>query len=195
MRTQISAAMSPRNAVLKINKDCAAVQIDVRAGMKSRFGMSISARRFVIGAAPEMREGEPATNERKEGTVMEEEMAPPLDFAVAYRLQSNMMLSELVHALMARGSIKEEDVAGMLLRVEERAKTVDVAMEEQGEVMPNLEAIAGATTEEWASALALQPSLYALRKRHKEWLAGGRWGKSPYEPERVVAYFAEDEEQ
>ena len=65
MSRQISEAARPRNAVLKINTDCAAVQICLRAGMKSGLGMSISLCRFDIGEAPEMREGGNAKQKRK----------------------------------------------------------------------------------------------------------------------------------
>lgn len=124
---------------------------------------------------------------------MEEEMAPERDFVTAHRVLTNMMLGELVEALIARGSLKGADVAGMLLRVEERAKIVDELTEEHDDPLPSLAAIAEKTTEEWTSVFALQPEVYALRLRHKEWGQNGKWGRVPFAAERVAALFPEDE--
>ncbi|MCK3776447.1 hypothetical protein MZK49_06860 [Ensifer sesbaniae] len=150
--------------------------------------MSISEGFFVIGQGPEMGKDRSRIAKRKELTLndgMEVERA-------GIRV-GEMLLSELVHSLLVRGALKEEDVAGALLRTAERAWGADRIARDDGDISPSHAGLVELTIEEWDGALGLKPQLYALRKLHKEWTAADRKGQSPLHPRRVVEHFSDNE--
>lgn len=106
-----------------------------------------------------------------------------------------MLLSEIVDALRARNFIKDEDIAGALLRTEYRAEMADKFGEEDGDIFNHHAAVAGIATSAWQGRLTLEPILYALRKRQHEWIAAGQPGESPLHAERIVEEYRDEEDE
>lgn len=105
-----------------------------------------------------------------------------------------MLLLELTEALMARGALKREDVAGALLRTEFRADMQDDFDEEEGAIIRPHGGWARLATEEWSKRLGLPPEIYTLRSHHEAWQGNGSKGQNPWEAAAVAALFDEPEQ-
>ena len=103
-----------------------------------------------------------------------------------------MLLLELTEALIERGGLKREDVAGALLRTEYRADMLDDAGAEFGNITRPHRGLARQQTEAWTKRLALLPEVYTLSKKHEEWLLAGGKGRPPLYPEAIIELSEDD---
>lgn len=107
---------------------------------------------------------------------------------------TGMMLMELVEALLTRGALKHEDIAGVLLRTEFRAALEDDMDAEDGNIiLPHAEA-AKITTEAWATRFGLAPEIYTLRKADQDWKSAGQQGLHPLSPKAVIELYSDTED-
>lgn len=121
-------------------------------------------------------------------------MKTDAEFAMAENGVLRFLLLELADAMVARGALKREDIAGALLRAEWGAEVLDNVDEEEGRITRPHAELAKLTTEQWSSRIGLEPSLHGLRKQHTAWLASGQQGHSPLRPEQVIDRFHESDE-
>lgn len=107
---------------------------------------------------------------------------------------TEILLLELVSALLQRGSIKREDVAGALLRSEFRSEMLDDIRAEEGAITRLHGGNARLITEDWSKRLGLPPELHTLREHHARWMQSGQAGTPPLYPEAIAELFGEDDE-
>lgn len=104
---------------------------------------------------------------------------------------AGMLLMELTEALLMRGAIRREDVAGALLRTEYRVEMAE-SVAEDCSISGIPAAIAQTASEEWEARFGLQPDMFLLRKLQHEWVmrqASGQAGRSPLHPDRIAALY------
>lgn len=116
------------------------------------------------------------------------------EFAAAECNALRFLLLELTEALTARGALTQADVAASLLRAEWGAEVLDDIEENSPSIKHHHAASARQTTEQWSERFSLEPWLFALRKRHTEWLAAGSPGKAPLYPAEVIEWSRDDDE-
>lgn len=105
-----------------------------------------------------------------------------------------MLLLEISEALVTRGAMTRDDIAGALLRAEWGAEVLDDVAEADGDITRPHAGLARQTTEQWSTRFGISPSLYALRKLHTSWLMGGQKGASPLLPREVIEWSRVDGE-
>lgn len=107
---------------------------------------------------------------------------------------STMLLLEISEALVARGALTSDDIAGALLRAEWGAEILDDVAEADGDITRPHAGLARQTTEQWSTRFGISPSLYALRKLHTNWLMAGQKGSPPLLPREVIEWSRLDDE-
>lgn len=105
-----------------------------------------------------------------------------------------MLLLEISEALVERGALTRDDIAGALLRAEWGAEILDDVAEEDGNITRPHAGLARLTTEQWSTRFGISPSLYALRKLHTSWLLAGQKGAPPLSPRQVIEWSRVDYE-
>lgn len=100
-----------------------------------------------------------------------------------------MLLLELTEALMERGALRREDVAGALLRTEYRADMQDDIEAEAGAITRPHGSLARLEAEAWTKRLGLQPEIYTLGSHHEVWMQAGGKGLNPLDPKAVAELF------
>ncbi|OCP17468.1 MULTISPECIES: hypothetical protein [unclassified Ensifer] len=104
------------------------------------------------------------------------------------------LLLEISEALVARGALTRDDIAGALLRTEWGAEVLDDEAEASGPITHPHAGLARLTTEQWSTRFGIAPSLFALRKLHTDWLTGGQKGPAPLYPRQVIEWSRVDDE-
>lgn len=164
-----------------------------RAGMNGF--LSISGCFFVIGETPKIVDVKAEANEARGTDMNDIDGETDLALDLAEGRINGMMLTELVDALLKRGALKREDIAGALLRTEFRASFKDeMDAEDDSIILPHAET-AKRTTEAWATRFALSPEIYTLRKADQDWRSGNQQGQHPLSPAAVIELYSETEEK
>lgn len=107
---------------------------------------------------------------------------------MSMELVLEFLLDEVIAALLARGSLEREDVAGAVLRMQHRV-TLDEGLLEDDVTSALPSGFAEAIREKLSRRFGLEPQLFALEKAEEAWSRQGSTGDHPWEAPAVRRRF------